>query len=330
MATEFIPAPPTDPDGVPPSTEPEESIADHRQAVGQAPPTKPPATPDSAEEKSARDAQGRFQPGRHRAKSQTATPEDTQEISALAKRIKDAEMAAGADIVQKPGESNRVFELRCRAELIERKREAAPPPTAAVVAPVEIPPRPRGLVKPEMKDFADFDQYLDARDQYNRETWQAEERVRQDNARITSVWASRVTDAEKVHADFDLVALGKDGSEKGKASPIPAGSLMDAWILESDAGAHLLYALHKDDGLRQRIAALPPVQQAEALAILGHQLMSKYSPGRPAAAAPVVVAPAPRPPTPIKTGPMRTGEELPGDDASLADHRKAWMPKLRR
>jgi hypothetical protein len=32
----------------------------------------------------------------------------------------------------------------------------------------------------------------------------------------------------------------------------------------------------------------------------------------------------PRPPNPVRTGPIRAGNELPGDDASLAEHERAY------
>lgn len=288
---------------------PEESMAEHEQQFGRrrtrgVTATAPLAPPNEAEPQgeSERDpATGKFKP-RHRAAKDTASPDDVPRIK------------------------NLTAENKKLKEELEKARTITAAPV--VTPPTEPPPAtaPLAIEKPKRSDFSDEEKYLDARDAYNRQIWAAEERIRQDNLRIVNSWAGRVAKAMEAHDDYEAVALKAP-------TKIQAGSLMDAFILESDNGAEILYALQRDDGERQRIAALPPVQQAEALALLGHQLTAKRAPQTGttgAVAAAPLTPPAPRPPTPVRTGPMRTGEEPPGDDASIADHEKAFGVKGRR
>ena len=64
-----------------------------------------------------------------------------------------------------------------------------------------------------------------------------------------------------MHTDFEAVAFApfKAGFE------IPMGSAMDAWILESDHGAEVLYALQKNPAEIKRLLALGPIAQTRAL-----------------------------------------------------------------
>ncbi len=38
----------------------------------------------------------------------------------------------------------------------------------------------------------------------------------------------------------------------------------------------------------------------------------------------------PKPPTPVRTGAMKDADAVPGDDSSLADHERAFLPKRHR
>ncbi len=67
---------------------------------------------------------------KHRAKSQKAGPEDLDEINRLTKELRDTERAIAID--RKPGESERVFELRRRTEIAKR---ASQPPAASTPLP---------------------------------------------------------------------------------------------------------------------------------------------------------------------------------------------------
>lgn len=256
-----------------------------------------------------RDAQGRFRV-RHRARKDQASPEDVPRIKELTKKLRETE-----------AERDRLKTASPAAQPAVVPRETPPPAAAAV------PQTPQGLrPKPKPEDFQTYEAYLDDRDKYNREVWASEERVRQDNARIVADWNAKTEAAAKVHPDFEAVALKAP-------TKIPAGSFMDMWIMGSTAGAELLYHFQTDESDRERIAALPPIQQAEALALLGQRLST--APQRsPAAsvgsAATHTATPVARPPNPTRTGPMRTGDEPPGDDASIADHRKAFGQALLR
>lgn len=95
------------------------------------------------------------EPEKRRRDVDMASPEEREEIGTLTKRLRDAEEASG--IKRKPNESNRVYDLRMRAELAERLRDASKP---AVEKPT---PRPAAQVMraPSVPDFTEKEPTLD-------------------------------------------------------------------------------------------------------------------------------------------------------------------------
>lgn len=124
-----------------------DSLADHEATYS------PDAQREPAADDDTRDDTGRFKP-RHRAASQRADADDVPLISEHTRRIKDAEAKLGADIARKDGESERVYNLRRRAELLERMATPQTPEPAkteprAPAPPPRPQPRPAAAALPE-------------------------------------------------------------------------------------------------------------------------------------------------------------------------------------
>ncbi len=135
------------------------SLADHEQSFLPSRDRTPPPAPvvsdrvdDGLEpdvETAAQQAQrerddktGQFKPERQRARSQQAGKDDVEKINAYTKRIREAEESLGIKVEKQPGESDRVYNLRRRAELLEAKREVAKVAPAVVSKPAPKAPEP--------------------------------------------------------------------------------------------------------------------------------------------------------------------------------------------
>ncbi len=306
------------------------SLADHEKLYSGEPQqtsseaeTKPVETPqaedkdDSGIPADERDpVTGRFLPKkRHRAASQEAGPDDVPRIRELTARLRTAEAERDA--------------LKARTEAAPR-RESAPVP----------PPPVESIPKPTPDKFDDYSAYVDALvdwrteqalTAYQAKQQQAEqERARQAEAqRIHTSWEQRKAAAKEKYPDFEAVALLAD-------TRIPAGSLIDAWILEHKAGADVLYQLQKDPAELDRLINLPLFDQAYELALLSQRSNGNGSTRAAAAttgSAPTPPSPSvPKPPNPVRTGPIKSGDEPPDPErSSLADHeRYYWERSARR
>ncbi len=324
---------PVDADPTLPPPEPPESgsLSDHEAAFS----NSPRLTTEADEPEPA------AKPERHRAASQQATTDDVAAIAAQTKRLREAE--AAIDIPKQDGESERVYQLRRRAEIAER---AKPRPAAAVSAPSApaVPPRPAPVpptanAKPNPQDpkYADgvFDQQfiedlsawkaeqlLDAREAKQREV-QAQAAREAEGRRTLDSWRERVAEATVEHPDFKAVALDRD-------TPIPQDSLVDRWIWEHRAGAKVLYHLHSHESELAELLRLSPLDQIESLTLLAQRLSPRTQAAPTGSAAAPSPTPAPRPPNPVRTGPIRTTDEPPGDGSSLAEHERAYSRPSRR
>jgi hypothetical protein len=335
-----------------------ETLADHEAAFS------PGAAERAARAAVApRDEDGRFLRGeRHRAASQQARPDDVKVIGELTKRIKEAEAKSGADITQQPGESNRVYELRRRAELAERRangngavspaatsQPTSPPVASAAsgdpaVAHPAAAERPAAVSSSAVNDpeptedqFEDFTKYIDARARWSAR--QEHRALRASEQRDQSI-QTRVAAARKAYSDFDTVAFSErtpipPTDERGHYTT-PDGqdrvSVIQAWIDDDDNGFLVLYHLHKYPAEVRRLLMLSPFRQVNELALLGQRL-SIPPPERPTAeavgSAKVSTAqPVTRPPNPTRTGPLKAADKPPGDDSSsISDHEKYFAPR---
>lgn len=288
-----------------------------------------------------RNEQGQFVKPKHKSERFQATAKDHELINGFTKRIKEAEALHGKDITQQAGESNRVFELRRRAELAERRAQApVTPAVAAIPRPVASPEAPRPQesaktpAKPVVGSFENYEDFVEALADWKadrkREVWLADETAARERAHQTTLqqalkssWDEKIAAAKAKYADFEAVALLSPTS-------IPQDSLVDRWILEHKSGADVLYHLQTHPTEVAPLLALPPFEQVEALTFLTQRLMT---PTREAAdatgAAPAKAQPsAPRPPTPVRTGPMRGETEPPDPEhSSLSDHERFFHKK---
>lgn len=306
-----------------------------------------------------RDSTGRFKP-RRRAASQQAEPDDVPAINELTKRLKTIEETHGKDIARKDGESDRVYHLRRRAELLERfasgsaklatSPPAAPQPTAppaAAPAPVrqaaQIPqafPTYEQFIAIDGMADATYEDYVDARADW-RYSIQREQERRQDAVEKSqrefqtnaSAHQQRVTAAKQKYTDWDTVVTAN----------LPISRVIHDAVLKSESSADIQYYLgaHRDV-----LAALVSESQdysSSAVAAMRRYLDSLVAapqrtspPARAAAgttgsALTLAPPPAPRPPNPVRTSAETPDEEPPGDDSmSLAAHEKHFGRARRR
>lgn len=198
-------------------------------------------------------------------------------------------------------------ELRNRVKELEDQLAASKTAPKEEPAPVDGPqPKAEKVrAKPNLEDKdKDGKPKYASWEEYNEELidWKAEqkfteyrkneEKARQDaivaqkNKVILDSWNGRITKAAEKYADFAEVALD---DKNGPGSRISPGSVVDAWILDSDLGAEILYHFGKDRNDLERIGAMHPIGAARELA----KLEAKLS-GEP------VKAPTPTEP-PVKT-----------------------------
>ena len=313
-----------------------------------------------------RDDQGRFvNRPRHRAASQRATPDDVGAINALTRTIREHEDALGADIARKDGESDRVYSLRRRAELLERQRAPTPasltPPAAAPpsppvpaasatrVAPNEgasghppsaEPPRPFMGYEAylESNPEATWDDYDEARQSHRYKEMRRVERAeeaQQAAARTQQERMQRHVEAfpaaRAKYADFDAVAFNT-------AAPVSA-VMLDA-MLQSAQSTEIRYFLGKYPAisaeLAQDSAAIGPegasVMRRHLEALVASATSSSSSPAQAAptgSAAVVPVTPLPKPPNPVRTTGIAAAEPPGDDDMSVSAHEKHFAPRRR-
>lgn len=319
----------------------DDSLAAHEAAHG-------PATDEPSDD--SRDERGRFQKPRHRAKSQTATPDDLPAIDELTKQWKALEDEHGKDIARKDGESDRVFNLRRRVEMAKRLAEATKAQTvpAPAVAPAipQQPTRQHAPIPqsfPEYEDFIQvqgneqvtFNQYLDIRTEWNyarlraieRQTEAAESAQRTMQERAAAHMA-RVPAAKQKYADWDTVVT----------NDLPVSRVISEAVLGSAQSTDVQYHLGKHRDLLAALNADSQDYSPSAVAAMRRYLDTLVAPAtsspssRPAAgptgAAPTRVSPpAPKPPTPVRTGATTTAEPPGDDDQSLSAHEKFFGRK---
>jgi len=310
-----------------PAPEEDLSLSDHesrfsaeaRQHPQETPVETPPPEPatedtphaDETDDAGPRDERGRFLPkpkSRHRAASAIATPEDVPRIRELTARLRAVEVERDA------------LKARTSESLAPIPRAVPPPPVTAVP-------------KPTPNQFTDYSEYVEALSDWKTDqkiaAWETkrqqaeQERIAElDRQRLTKSWTERVTAAKAKYPDFEEVALQSD-------TTIPQGSLIDAWILEDETGADVLYHLQQHPDEVQSILNQSVLQQAKALALLAQRFNGSSS--RTAAvatgSAPAPSStPTPRPPNPVRTGPLKSGDEPPDEEvASLADHERYYQ-----
>lgn len=339
--------------------EPETSLADHEAEYAPGAATRPiEEAPDgeTPAEKGARDDAGRFQKGRHRAESQRATPDDVVAIAALTKRLREAEDSFTTE--KQAGESDRVYQLRRRAEIAERAKAPRPaepvavarpvPPVAAVAAVTPPKPDPEkftyGTSDPDyLEALTDWktDRKFEARDAERQK--QADQAAREaEVTKLRANWDARAKDAEKRYPDFRAVAfdtpqaslpplLRMDAHQPNSVGAKQA-EVVEGFIFLDSSGQDVLYHLLKTPAEVTRLGVLYGQDLREALTLLGQRLLtsSRVQAGPTGSAATSSPSPAPRPPNPVRTGPMKSADEPPGDDDMSIDSHERYFGSSRR
>lgn len=192
-------------------------------------------------------------------------------------RAKIAELEAKIAAGDKPKVADETAE---RKEKAETKRPAKPTPND-----VDEKGQPK---------FATYEDYVDAltdwktdekfaafREDASKETAkQAKDaEIQAVNKQIEDMWKAKVGEARKKHADFDEFALDPK-------LPVKAGSVVDAWCLDSDIGADILYHFGKNPAELDRINALSPFAAARELTRLEEKLAAPPAPEHKATKAP--------------------------------------------
>lgn len=224
-------------------------------------------------------------------------------------------------------------ELRERLERIERAQQ--PPPAKDQATPPGS--QPAAKAEPKIDDvdektgqpkYKTLAEYMSA-----RETWLEDKllsRVQADAKKeqqaraqteqqqiINQGWNAKVEPARKKYADFDAVALNPD-------LPIKAGSVPDAFVLDSEHGADVLYYLGQHPDVLDAINKTNPLRQARELFLIEQKF------AKPATTSAKTASRAPAPPHEVSgqgtVPPDETDQALTDDDFQAykaSENRKA-------
>lgn len=329
-----------------------ESLSDHESQFSPEASDRRPAADAISDAESApadRDASGRFTP-RHRARSQRADADDVSAIAAQTKRLRELEEKLGGDIARLPGESDRVYNLRRRADILERQA-TAPKPEPAKPAPAPRPPARSAEAIPQT--FPSFEEYLaqegnsdknlhdylDARADWRYAVRRSAEREAEaEDARTRTIaertkrYQASVPAAKQKYPDWDTVVT----------ADAPISPMLSAAILASDQGTDIVYYLGSHPEILAELNDENPEFSPAAVGPLRRYLDALVAPQRSSSSSPRAAAastgsapaepvkPAPRPPNPVRTGvAATTTDDPPGDESSLAAHEKAYGRKAR-
>ncbi len=293
---------------------------------------------------------------RHRAQSQRAKPSDVDDIRAFTARLKEAEDAIQID--RKDGESDRVYNLRRRAEIAELAKTYRSQPAPATtpketprVFPSEPSAQPAAAVS-EKFSFDSFEAYaakhpeiqpaqmwdaweadkLDARDAWKDAKSAADKQAQ--SAKASEAETVKAIQARQQSYTEKLTAYTKQYPERTQTfqNIPPVSPLMLEAIWSLDNAPDVVYTLRSTPGLFAQVAlqleGKPLTPQNVALAT--DWLQSRMPAGTTGSVASTPIRSTPRPPNPVRTGPIASGDEYPGDVASIADHEKFYGKRRRR
>jgi len=278
------------------------------------------AQTETADAKTERDEKGQFvpKPPKHRAEKDKARAEDVPRILELNRKL---------------GETERTYQARI-AEL-ERERDewkgkASTPRTEVVSGFTEPKPTLDDMIKKGVDDpYLELTEALidwkERKKSFESQQQTAKETTSQQEQARNIAFGERLTKFRERHADYmDVIHAGPTE----KMTPV-----MWEVCTTDDNGPEMMYNLAQQPKAYRELLALtksldPTVGEDVALAT---QLMKDRAlTATTASVAPTRTTPlAPTPPNAVRTGPMKTGDELPGDDATLMAHAKAFTPKGR-
>jgi hypothetical protein len=266
--------------------------------------------------------------------------------------MRAAEEAVGVKVEKQPGESERVFQLRRRAEIAEaiRDRKAQPAPQPAPVQRQPAPPSAFTEKEPQYEDFADqpdqyaahlravaaYDRRKDAFEQQQTYAKTEQHRgIEARNARRDQFFkeeeAKHYTRMAEFHRTNPQAQAILDAA--GDVGLTPA---MMMAIMTHEQSPQLLMRVAQDEALRDDLIDLTegkPLNK-ELVARVQRRLSRGLTDAQTTGSSPVPLKPVPlvpRPPTPVRTGPMKPADSPPGDDAPLSAHEAAYgSPRRRR
>jgi hypothetical protein len=186
-------------------------------------------------------------------------------------------------------------------------------------------PKPSDLKADGTPKYADFDAYLDDRDEWvkeqaiakvTEETKKAKEQEAQEKTatEIKANFEKRAKEYIAAHPDAKELIFGEDSESVN----IPPGSVMDVMILKSENAIEILAHLCNNPDEISRIAALDPLDQAEEMfkikQLVGTTKSSDDSPQTKKASLPAPIKP-------LSTGTSKS--TVPLDKAGMDDYVRA-------
>lgn len=223
-------------------------------------------------------------PGDGQPASESKPPKDGKPPASGSGKNRGEEPRVHQLLEERHRDRQKIQELEARLNGTGAKPAGTPPAAAAetkLAAAAEV----KAPIAPKLEDFETWGEFIKAqndhfekladfkaaqavkadREQRAKET--QDQTVADQNKAIEQSWKTRVNQSKTKHADFEAVALSP-----ALGAVIPQGSVIDAYILESDNGAEILYALGQDLGEAERLAGLSPVKQAIELGKLEAKL----------------------------------------------------------
>ena len=315
----------------------DDSLAEHEASFGtearrQPTEPKPDAEPEQAADTRERDKDGKFTKPRHRARSQQATAEDVPRIQELTRKHREAEERATAA-------ERRAEEAERR--ITERRETREEPPAPKPVAKATFPTFEDYIAQPG-KEQTDWYAYQDARAEWLYDQRRAAERAEEaktaaerDFRTLSDTYSANVEKTRKELPDYDAVLAS--------IGPRDVSLVVQRATMMVGARAAYYLASHLDE-LRELTAdtlmtadtpgfaaAVAATKRYLARLVAPEQRSqpSRTAAGTTGAARASTPTLAPKPPTLVRTGASRDAEDLPGDDASLADHEKAFGQRRR-
>jgi len=282
----------------------------------------------------ARDKAGRF--AKHRAASQKATPDDVGEINRLTAELRTKEAEWKQRNPEATEDSPRIKALKRQIKALDvdlQPAPAAPEPSKPAAAPQSAPSATFDEAEPQYDDFlkeADpLQAYYKAIARWTARKERFDERAAEQVAakqradeEMLSAAAKRVDTFKASKPDFQTVT-----AEFSQRHLPPV--FLQAMVGHDKLGEFMYYlGQHADaaddlvlltEGKTPTPESVASVRRRLERLVAGTQVVPTGStapqtrPYNP-----------PKPPNPVRTGPNRSGTELPDEDASLAEHERAF------
>lgn len=193
------------------------------------------------------------------------------------------------------------------AILVEALRKVGGMPAeAAKETKTENPDEPpKKPIRPKITDFDDLakfdaavDAYEEQRDKYAQDLVKHElkqaDKARQAQGQQKEAaqgWEKKISEARKMHADFDEVAFSED---------TPLSLAMQDAIIDSEHGTEILYHLGQNQAEAARIAKLSPIAAIREIGKIESRIADTNKAEPEDKEPPATASRAPRPPQPVR------------------------------